>query len=48
MNVGPGVSVFDAIETDDNEFLGWEEFLQFFEERHGEFSHTGHLTKGWG
>ena len=31
MTLGPGLSVFDAIETDDNENITWEEFRRFFE-----------------
>jgi len=31
MILGPGLSVFDAIETDDNDHISWEEFRRFFE-----------------
>jgi hypothetical protein len=35
VHIGPGVSLFDVIETDDNETLSWEEFRKFFDDRAG-------------
>jgi hypothetical protein len=35
MCIAEGVSVFDAIELDDNETLSWEEFRRFFDDNEG-------------
>lgn len=47
---GPPLSVFDAIETDDNESLSWAEFLRFFHEaldvEGGDGDDTGSVSSG--